>query len=154
MSSRLFLEIREEKALAYDVHSYVEHFHDTGASVVYVGTDPDRTADCVEAVLNELARIRDEPVSEAELRRAKENFKGRMLLGLEDSASVTNWLGGQEALNGKILNVEQVTAELDAVRPEDVQRVAQTCLSREDLQLAVVGPFRDDETLASMLERA
>lgn len=152
MSSRLFLQIREQQALAYDVHAYVEHYHDAGASVVYAGTDPERTGECVAAVLRELARMRDEPVPESELRKAKENFKGRMLLGLEDSASVTNWLGGQEALNGKILGVEQVTAELDAVQPADIQRVARMCLGHEALQLAIVGPFRDEAALTAMLD--
>jgi predicted Zn-dependent peptidase len=153
MSSRLFLEIREKRALAYDVHSYVEHLSDTGATVLYAGTDPDQAEPCVRAMLDQLARMREELVPESELRKAREYFRGRMLLGLEDSASVTSWLGGQELLNSKIQSVEDVTREIDAVQAADILRVSQQCLGPDQLCLASVGPARTLDVLQLMVER-
>ncbi len=153
MSSRLFLEIREKRALAYDVHSFVEHLSDTGATVVYAGTDPDQVVGCVEAILEELDRLRNDLVPEAELRKAKEYFKGRMLLGMEDSSSITSWLGAQELLNCHIQSIEDVMREIDAVQAEDVRRVARRCLHPDLLRMAVVGPFKDESPLRALVER-
>lgn len=152
MSSRLFMEIREERALAYDVHSFVEHYSDTGVLVIYAGTDPEQTESCASAILEELARLRDEPLPAAELRKAKAYFKGRLLLGLEDSGSIASWLGSQEALTGRILSPEQVTAQLEAVQVDDIQRVARQQLDSSYLQLAVVGPQQDEGRLQQLLK--
>ena len=97
MSSRLFLELREKRGLCYDVNSYVSHFLDTGSFAVYAGVDPSKTAEAVQALLEELARLRD-GVSREELLKAKELSKGRLLLRLEDTRAVSSWLGGQELL--------------------------------------------------------
>ena len=154
MSSRLFLEIRERRALAYDVAAYLDYLQDTGATVVYAGTDPDKVPACVEAVLAELRRLRDQPVAADELERAKEYFKGRMLLGLEDTYTVASWHASQELLLGQIMSVEDIVAEVDAVTADDVQRVSQTVFAPESLHLAVVGPVRESGVLARLLAAA
>jgi predicted Zn-dependent peptidase len=143
MSSRLFLEVREKLGLAYDVHSYVNKMFDTGVLGVYAGTEPRQAARAVGAIVRELRRLCEEPVSEPELTKAREFYKGRLLLQMESTNSVATWYGGQEALTDRIEDVEQTVAEIDAVTADDVMRIARELFS-QSLQLAVIGPFRSE----------
>src|SRR5205807_2687724 len=95
MSSRLFLEVRERLGLAYDVHSYVNKMFDTGVLGVYAGTEPRQAARAVGAIVGQLRRLCKEPVETAELTKAKEFYKGRLLLQMESTNSVGTWYGGQ-----------------------------------------------------------
>ncbi len=143
MSSRLFLEVREKLGLAYDVHSYVNKMYDTGVLGVYAGTEPRQAARAVGAIVGQLRRMCEERVNPAELTKAKEFYKGRLLLQMESTNSVATWYGGQEALTGKIEDVDETVAEIDAVSADDVMRVAKH-LFGQALQLAVIGPFRSE----------
>ena len=143
MSSRLFLEVREKLGIAYDVHSYVNKMYDTGVLGVYAGTEPRQAARAVGAIVAQLRRLCDEPVSAAELTKAKEFYKGRLLLQMESTNSVATWYGGQEALTGRIQDVEETVAEIDAVTADDLMRVARELFSQA-LRLAVIGPFRSE----------
>ena len=143
MSSRLFLEVREKLGLAYDVHSYVNKMFDTGVLGVYAGTEPRQAARAVGAIVSQLRRLCEEPVNDGELTKAKEFYKGRLLLQMESTNAVATWFGGQEALTDHIEDVEQTVAEIDAVTAQDVMRVARELFSQA-LQLAVIGPFRSE----------
>jgi len=139
MTSRLFIEIREKRGLAYDIHSQVNHFRDTGSLLVYAGVDPKNARQALQATLEELARLRD-GVSEEELLKAKEFFKGRLFLRLEDNRAVAGWLGAQELLTGQVLTPEEAIAKTEACTREDLKRVANKLMVRDRLNLAVVGP--------------
>jgi predicted Zn-dependent peptidase len=152
MSSRLALELREKRALAYDVHSYCSYFHDAGAFIMYAGVDPAKTVEALKALLHELARLRDEPIPEEELARAKALAKGRMLLRMEDTRAVSDWLGGQELLTGRIRSVDETSTLIDAVTPADLRRIAQRLIVPDQLNLAVVGPFRSAERFRALLK--
>ena len=143
MSSRLFLEIRERRGLAYSIHSYADHYLDTGALTVYAGVHPEQLSHCVEAVLKELQKLKEDLASEHELRKAKEYCKGRLLLRMEDTQSVVGWLGGQELLMGSVRSVEEVVSALEAVSAGDICRVAGELFQSEKLSLAVVGPVEE-----------
>ncbi|HEX5370347.1 MAG TPA: pitrilysin family protein [Dehalococcoidia bacterium] len=151
MSSRLFMELRERQGLCYDVNSYVSHFLDAGSFGIYAAVDPTNGPRAVGALTGELRRLAD-GVPEEELNRARELAKGRLLLRMEDTRSVSGWLGGQEILTSEIKSPEDVVAKLDAVTPEDVSRVIETILRRETLNLAVVGPHRSERRFAPLLE--
>ncbi|MBI4307262.1 MAG: insulinase family protein [Chloroflexi bacterium] len=151
MSSRLFMEIREKRGLAYDVYSYVNNFLDSGAFIVFAGVDPKRVGDAIQAILEELARIRDH-VPEEDVQKAKDLTKGRMLLRMEDTHSVAGWLGSQEALLGRILTVDEAVRRIDAVTVADVQRVARQLLVQDKLNLAVVGPYKSDKKFYPILK--
>lgn len=150
MSSRLFLNLREQQSLAYDVHSSLNHFRDCGSLVVYCGVEPRKSYDAVQAVIHEINQMREE-VPEAELTKAKEYAKGRLLLRMEDSRAVALWLGVQELLLERVATIDQVVNRLDAVSAEDVSRVAQRLLDQEQLKLAVVGPNRGEKTFRKLL---
>ena len=145
MSSRLFLEIRENRGLAYAIHSYADHFLDTGALMVYAGIDPRQLPGCVEAVLAELNQLKREKVPEDELKKAKEFCKGRLLLRMEDTRSVAGWLGGQEFLLRNILTVDEVVSIIDSIQVDDMIRVARELFVPEGLNLAVVGPVEEKD---------
>jgi predicted Zn-dependent peptidase len=151
MSSRLFLEVRELRGLAYDVHSSVAHFLDTGAFVVGAGVDPAKAVECVRAIRGELDRIRSTLVPETELTKAKEYIKGRMVLRMEDSRAVSSWIGGQELLRREIRSVDEVLAAIDAVTPEAIQRVATDIIRDDRANLALVGPHRSQARFEKLL---
>ena len=151
MSSRLFVELRENRGLAYSVFSYNNHYIDCGSLCVAAGTDPSRTAETLGGIMNELQKIKD-GITEAELEKSKELVKGRLLLRTEDTRSVAGWFGAQEIVTGQVLMVDDVVQRVDAVTLEDTRRVAQTLLRTENLNLAVVGPTRARKGLQSLLK--
>lgn len=151
MSSRLFLEVREKRGLAYSISSYVNHLHDTGSIGVSAGVDPRRIEAALEAILGELDRLRREPVPAEELKKVKEFMKGHLLLQMEDSFAVASWLGRQEILEDRVLTVDEVLAAIDGVTAGDIHRVASERFREESLNLAVVGPFQEEERLKSLL---
>jgi predicted Zn-dependent peptidase len=143
MSSRLFLEIRERRGLAYDVHSYSTKHRDGGYFAVYLGVDTKKAEEAVNAVVAELHAIAEHPVPEVELHKAREFTKGRMRLGLEGTNSLASWLCQQELLMDEVKTVDQVIARYEAVTVDDVQRVARRVLE-QPMQIAVIGPFPSD----------
>ncbi|MFW6126231.1 MAG: M16 family metallopeptidase [Chloroflexota bacterium] len=147
MSSRLFTEIRENRGLAYDIHSYVETFRYSGSFVTYAGVAPDKLQVAVEAILNELAKVK-KGIPDGELSRAKEQSKGRLQLRLEDSQRVALWLGTQELLRGEIVDVDEVLSIIDSISSDEMAEVAEAVLQRERLNLAVVAPQQDAASAA------
>jgi predicted Zn-dependent peptidase len=140
MSSRLFLELREKRGLAYDVHSYDANYVDAGHLVVYAGFAPQNGAEVLSAILREIARLRDEPIPDRELERVRDFAKGRLELRLEDTRGVSAWLAGQELFLGRVRTVEEVTAIIDGIGPADIQRVAREYLRPELAYVAAIGP--------------
>ncbi len=151
MSSRLFLQIRERLGLAYDVHSYVNHFRDTGSHVVFAGVDTKKATQTVQAILGELAKLRD-GVPEEELNRAKESMKGRLQLRLEDTRAVASWTGAQELLRNSIMTVDEALACIDSITSADIRRVASYLFRKDRLNLAIVGPYRSEDRFLNILD--
>jgi len=151
MSSRLFTEIRDRLGLAYSIHSYVEHFLDSGSLTIYAGVDTKNLTTAIKAILEQLNRLK-ETVPETELSRARELSRGRLLLRMEDSHNVAGWMGGQEALTKRILTPEEVTEIIDAITAEELKGLAQELIEGKSLRLAVVGPVAKDEPLEELLK--
>jgi predicted Zn-dependent peptidase len=140
MSSRLFLELREKRGLAYDVHSYDANYTDAGHLVVYAGFAPQNAAEVLKAIMREVERLRDELVPDVEIERVRDFAKGRLELRLEDTRGVSGWLAGQELFLGRVRSVEEVSAIIDGVTPADMQRVAREYLRPELAYVAAIGP--------------
>ena len=151
MSSRLFTEIREQQGLAYDIHSYADHFADSGAVIIYAGVDSSRVDNALSAIIDQLSKIKEQ-ISDAELKKAKEMAKGRLLLSLESSGNVAGWLGAQELLTKRILTPDEVISLVEAITIEDLKRVARQLFTGEKLNLAIVGPVKKEEPLAKLLK--
>jgi predicted Zn-dependent peptidase len=150
MSSRLFLEIREKRGLAYDVHAFTSKHKDAGYFAVYVGVDPGKAEGAVQAVVGELRRIVAEPVPEDELTKVREYTKGRLRLSLESTNSLASWLAQQQLLTGAVKTIDEVVALIDAVTVDDIQRLARQVLDAP-IQLAVIGPFDSDTPFRSAI---
>jgi len=151
MSSRLFEEVREQRGLAYDIHSGVAFYSDCGAFIVESGIDPARIDEAIPVILGELGKMRD-GVTEAEWAQARELTKGRMMLRMEESRAVTSFLGIQELLRNKVESVDAVIEKIEAVTLDDIKRVANRIISAENLVLAVVGPFDDASRFEKLLK--
>ncbi len=151
MSSRLFVELRENRGLAYNVYSYNNHYLDCGTLCVAAGVDPSRTSETLAGIMNELQKLK-EGITESELQKSKELIKGRLLLRTEDTRSVAGWFGAQEMVTGQVLMIDEVVRRVDAVTLEDVRRVTDTLLRTEKLSLTVVGPTRARKGLQRLLK--
>ncbi|MBI4032841.1 insulinase family protein [Candidatus Berkelbacteria bacterium] len=153
MSSRLFNEIREKRGLAYYVRSGIDTYHDTGSLIVSTGVRNSEAKEAVKVILKELDLLRRHPVSDAELRKAKDHFAGKLALELEGSQEVATVLAQQELYYGRQFQPEELVAKIKAVTAKDVQTAAETFFARDALNLAAVGPFKEDDFLP-LLEQA
>jgi predicted Zn-dependent peptidase len=156
MSSRLFMEIRERRGLAYDIHSYTEHFLNSGSFGVCAGVNPDKTETALAAIVEELSKIKN-GISAGELTRAKELSKGRLYLRFEDSQNVALWYGSQEILLRQILDIDDVVSIVDAITINELQEVAQKTITDSGLNLAITGPVKEnspirEDTLRQLLK--
>ena len=146
MSSRLFMEIRETRGLAYDIHSYTEHFLDSGSFGVYAGVHPEKTETALAAIIEELSKIK-QGIATSEITRAKELSKGRLYLRFEDTQNVALWYGSQEILLRQILDIDDVIPIVDAITINELQEVAQKILTDSGLNLAITGPVKKDSLI-------
>jgi predicted Zn-dependent peptidase len=151
MSSRLFLELREERSLAYDVGSSTSAHSDCGALMVYAGVDPAKLRPALTAILAELARLRDDDVPADELAKAKAYLSGRLELRLDETRYLASWVGTQEALHDRVRTPDEALAAIEAVRADHVRELAGRLFRDEALRLALVGPARSGRGLEHAL---
>jgi predicted Zn-dependent peptidase len=141
MSSRLFQTIREDRGLAYSIYSETSPFRDTGALSIYAGTSAEKTPEVIRLTIEELRRLKEDPVPEAELRRAKDQLKSNIVLGLESSSSRMSNLARQEMYFGRFFPVDEITAEVEAVTTAEIQTLARRLFRPEAIALTVLGNF-------------
>jgi predicted Zn-dependent peptidase len=139
MSSRLFQTIREDQGLAYSIYSEMNPFRDTGSLCVYAGTSVDKTEKVLRLTLEELRRLKQETVSEAELKRAKDQLKSNMVIGLESSGSRMSNLARQQMYFGRFFGVDEIIGEIEAVTSGDVLELAQRLFRPEAIALTLLG---------------
>ena len=147
MSSRLFVEVRERRGLAYSVGSYAAGYDDTGHLGISAGVTAENVIETVEVILNELRRLVHEPVPDEELARAREHAVGSFRLSLDAAASWCHRAGGMLISNGFIESVDEVIAGYESVTARDIERVAARIVREGNLAAAVVGPFEAEAEL-------
>jgi predicted Zn-dependent peptidase len=152
MSSRLFQEVRVKRGLAYSVGSQYSPHQDTGLLRIYAGVDPERGKDTIDVILEQLAKVRETPITQDELRMAKDFYKGGLSLRLEDTLSLALRHGGHMVLSDKIIPVEEVLERIEAVTQGDIQNVARDLLRKEKLSLAAVGPFEEEDEMMGVID--
>ncbi len=152
MSSRLFTEIREKLGLAYYVRTNVEADTDTGYLVTLAGIDNSRVDKAISTILREYQKMARIKVPVAELKKAKENLKGKLSLGLEASDAKAFFYAGQELLENRILTPEDIFKRIDKVSVNDILKVAKDIFRLEKLNLALIGPFKDKEKFRKLLK--
>lgn len=147
MSSRLFREIREQRGLAYAVHSFRMPFADSGAAAVYVGTTPSQAPQVLKLIRAELDKMMEEGLTPEELERAKGHVQGSLALSLEDTNSRMTRLGRNEITGIEHLSVDEIVARIDAVTAADVLEVVREGYAGPYV-IGAVGPFEENELAA------
>jgi predicted Zn-dependent peptidase len=142
-SSRLFQEVRERRGLAYSVFCFSNMYAGSGEVGLYVGTRPDNLAEALAVVARELERCVDDPATEQELERSRENLKGRMVLALESTGARMGRLGSAIMNDMPILSAGDVIDRVDAVGLEQVKELAEQLFSPQALSIAGVGPSEE-----------
>ena len=149
-SSRLFQAVREERGLAYSVYSFAGQFADTGQIGLYVGTRPDNLREAMRVVGEELARLREQPATEEELERTRENVKARIVLSLESTGSRMHRLGSSLLWGLPLLDTDELMARIDAVTLDDLRALVDELWAPEGLSAAGIGP--DEDAFRSSVE--
>jgi len=151
MSSRLFVEIREKKGLAYYVRTFCEHYTDTGYLVTHAGLNNTKVLEAVEIICREYQRLKTERITEKELNRAKENLRGRLKLGLETSDSFASFFGLQEVIGQEVLTPQQQWQKIAKITPDDILEIAKEIFRSDRLNLALIGPHRKEKEIKNIL---
>jgi predicted Zn-dependent peptidase len=145
MSSRLFQEVREKRALAYSVYSFVNSHVDTGMMGVYAGTGTQQLQEALDIIHDELIRITREPISETELRAAKEHFKGSMYLNAESNDSRMHRLTKNEFLFGRYVPFDEIEAKIENTTSQSIQEWFCSAFQKDKLGLLLLGPVDPDK---------
>jgi len=151
MSSRLFIEVREKKGLAYYVRTNTEAFEECGYLATQAGVEHKNLTLALETILAEYRKIATEKVAEKELQKAKDYIKGKMVMGMEASDEVAMFHVGQELARREILKRAEIFARIDKVTPADILKIAKDIFRAEKLNLAIIGPHKNSEKLQKML---
>jgi predicted Zn-dependent peptidase len=151
MSSRMFLNVREAKGLAYYIRTATDDYTDTGAISTAAGVDLKRVDMATEAILAEYKKIMQEKVSPEELRKAKEFMKGKIILRLEDSEEYAHLMGKQALLYPVIDSIDDILKRIDKITADDILRLSRELFREENLRMAMIGPFKDEKHFAELL---
>jgi predicted Zn-dependent peptidase len=139
MSSRLFQNIREDKGLVYAIFSELSPFRDSGCLSVYAGASLGNAPKVVEEVVKEFRAIKEAPVPADELRRAKDQLKGSLMLSLESSSSRMSNLARQEMYFGQFFSMDEILARVEEVSAEDVQQMASELFHTDKVAVTILG---------------
>lgn len=139
MSSRFFQNIRERQGLAYAVFSDLNPYRDTGVFLAFAGTSAQTVPQVIASILSELRDFKSRPVPAEELRRAKDNLKGSLMLGLESTGSRMSNLARQEIYFDRYVTLDEMLARIEAATAEEIQAIAQDCFHTERIGLTVLG---------------
>jgi predicted Zn-dependent peptidase len=154
MSSRLFTEVRERRGLCYYVYSHHDAYTDAGSLVVAAGVDVNRIDLAIQTIIEEMWKLAEQGPDESEFTKAKNYLKGKFVLGIEDTRGLIMFGARREAVEDGYWEPAKALAAIDAITMDDVRRVATRIFDREQLNLAVVGPFEDEDRFAKLLAPA
>jgi len=140
LSSRLFQEIRVKEGLAYDIHSYTQYFDQTGSFNIYAGVDPEKMVSSIEKILLELKKLKDNKINTKELRKAKEMYKGSILLGLENTLSHAFRIGSHLLLYKKEYRYLELMERIENVQSEDIRKLAENIFLSNKINLVIFYP--------------
>ena len=152
MSSRLFIKVRERRGLAYFVRTNINTYEDTGSFMIQAGLDKSRVNEAIKVILEELKNIVKEGVKPAELEKAKQFIKGKLILDLEDSLHLAEWFAKQTIYTEELKTPEQKFELLQKVTLGQIKKVAGQILKQQKLNLAVIGPFKEEKDFIDLLK--
>ena len=139
MSSRLFQNVRERQGLVYAIYSDLNPYRDTGCLSIYAGTSKESAPKVVQSIVAELRKLKTELVPPDELRRAKDQLKGSLMLGLESSTSRMSNLARQEMYFDRFAGLDELIEKIEAVQAEDLKQIAEEFFRQELIAVTVLG---------------
>lgn len=151
MSSRMFLNVREAQGLCYYVSTSTDQFSDAGIISTRAGVDTTRVKDALIAIIKEYKDVLENGVTEEEVQKAKQYLKGKIILKLEDSEEYAHLLARQELLRNEINTPEDIHKKIDSVTKESIHEYIKTYFTTENLYMALIGPYSDDEEFKKLL---
>ncbi|MDO8240386.1 MAG: pitrilysin family protein [Candidatus Moranbacteria bacterium] len=154
MSSRLFIEVRERRGLAYYIKTGGDSYEDCGYLATQAGVEHKNLEEAVRVILQEYKKIATEKVSEKELQRAKNYIKGKSVMGLESSDEVAMFFIDQEIKRNKVMTIKEIFAKIDKVTTSDILRVAKDIFLEKSLNLAIIGPHKNEKKIKNLLKLA
>jgi len=152
MSSRLFTQVRERRGLAYFVRAMLSPYQDTGAFIIRAGLNKENLDLAIKTILKELDKIKKSGVTEGELKRAKDNIKGHIILSMEDSSYIAGWLGKQELLSDSIEVLEDRIKKMEKVKSQDIIKLANKIFNLKKMSVACIGPVKDENKIKKLLK--
>ena len=152
MSSRLFIQVRERRGLAYHVSSDFELYKDTGFFAAYAGLKLEKVEEGLSIIKAELERTVVEPVTEEELKKAKEMIRGRLAIRAESTNFLAEYFGLNFVLDNEIETFEEYLKKIDAVTVEEIQAVAKELFQKQKYNLQIIGPFRSQVNFEKALK--
>lgn len=153
MSSRLFIQVRERRGLAYNVGVYHGSYKDTGAFTAYAGLKLEKVYEGLEVIKAELERVAAEKVTDEELIKSKEMIRGRIAIQSESTNFLAEYFGTNFVLDRKIETFEEILEKIDKVTKEDLQELASELFKKERFNLQVIGPFKSPDKFADILNK-
>lgn len=150
MSSRLFIELRENRGLAYDIGSSVCNFLDCGAFTISAGVNPKNIYLSISTICDEIVRLRD-PIPEQEIDKAKRMAEGRLALKMEDSQEVSSWIGSQMVFLDEVKPFSDVVNNIHSITSDELSRVAEELAKSKKANLAIVGPKEGKRQIKTLL---
>ena len=151
MSSRLFLQVRERRGLAYSVSASHSSYIDTGLFTVYAGLKLEKIEEGIEVILAELQRTVIEKVTDDELKKAKEMIRGRIALKSESTNFLAEYFGTNFILDRKIESFDEIIKKTDAVTADEIQAVAKELFSKEKYNLQIIAPLKNTDIFERIL---
>lgn len=146
MSSRLFVEVREKRGLAYYISASSDSYQDVGDFSVVSGLEKTKLHSALEVILEEFKKLKTEKVAEKELKKAKDYVKGKYAISFESSDDLASYYATQELLYGKILTPEEKFEKLNMVTAEDIWEAANDIFQNNKLNLAIIGPVEENDS--------
>ncbi len=152
LSSRLFQNIREKRGLVYSIYSMLNLYRDAGALVVYAGAAPQKASEVIGLTLQEFRKLREQLVSSQELKRAKENIKGSLMLSLESSSSRMMHLAQQLIYYGRYYKLYEILNAVQRVTAREVRHLANKIFDPAYLTLTALGSGNGRELRSVSME--
>lgn len=152
MSSRLFIQVRERRGLAYSIRAGLNVYEDCGTFIIQAGLEKTKVKEAIRLIKNELEKVGKRGITAEELHRAKEYLLGKMVLGLEESSSQAEWYGRQALLLKELKTPEQKRQEIKAVTAAKVRQAAREIFVPEKARLALVGSYSSTEEFSKLLK--
>ncbi len=139
MSSRLFQNVRERQGLVYAIYSELNPYRDTGCLSVYAGMSRENTPKVVQSVVNEFRQLKTTGVPDDELRRAKDQLKGSLMLSLESSTARMSNLARQEMYFGHFIGLDEIIQRIEQVTANDIVELAGEFFRPQSIAVTVLG---------------